>query len=275
MHRLHGIPYCLRHTHKSYKEKGCARTFNAIVNNRGFILDSTDGHPGSWNDKQLVKEHRFAGDLQHGKYANDVMFHLYGRATDNSVERVCYRGPWLITDGGYLEWATNVPPSKDEMHPDAYKLSKWIESLRKDVECVFGRLKKRFLVFKTPVRLYGVTSTDDLWMICLALHNIIHLHDEEDNPWNVDSDSDLDNEAVDAFFNEVAVDADGSQDGDDNDSDDDDEGPIQPTPTNEVPVNSGCAPSDFRDRLVVHFMLALERNEVMWPQRLSTHVPTL
>jgi Plant transposon protein len=38
------------------------------------------------------------------------------------------------------------------------RLSEWIESFRKDAECVFGILKGRFRVLKTGIRLDGPQS---------------------------------------------------------------------------------------------------------------------
>ena len=42
--------------------------------------------------------------------------------------------------------------------------SKWIESMRKDVECVFGILKGRFRVLKTGIRLHGIKAADKIWL---------------------------------------------------------------------------------------------------------------
>ena len=47
------------------------------------------------------------------------------------------------------------------------------ESIRKDVECVFGILKGRFRILKAGIRLHGVDNADSIWSTCCALHNLL------------------------------------------------------------------------------------------------------
>ena len=49
--------------------------------------------------------------------------------------------------------------------------SKWVESMRKDLECTLGILKGRFRVLKTGIWTDGINSVDDIWLTCCALHN--------------------------------------------------------------------------------------------------------
>jgi DDE superfamily endonuclease len=53
------------------------------------------------------------------------------------------------------------------------RLSQWIESFRKDVECVFGILKGRFRILKTGIRLDGPEAADNVWLTCCASHNLL------------------------------------------------------------------------------------------------------
>jgi hypothetical protein len=56
-------------------------------------------------------------------------------------------GVYLICDGGYHHWKILIAPFKDQLKgTDMHALSKHIESLRKDVECTFVILKKRFML---------------------------------------------------------------------------------------------------------------------------------
>jgi hypothetical protein len=48
---------------------------------------------------------------------------------------------------------------------------KWIESMRKDIECTFGILKGRWRILKSGVRISGVVNIDKVWFTCCALHN--------------------------------------------------------------------------------------------------------
>ena len=53
------------------------------------------------------------------------------------------------------------------------RLSEWLESMRKDVECTFGILKGRFRILKAGIMLHGVDVADSIWLTCCALHNML------------------------------------------------------------------------------------------------------
>ena len=59
----------------------------------------------------------------------------------------------------------------------------WLESMRKDVECTFGILKGRFTILKTGVKLHGFELTNQIWLICCALHNMLLFADGLDEGW--------------------------------------------------------------------------------------------
>ena len=54
---------------------------------------------------------------------------------------VLYRGVWLLVDNRYLEHSSLLPPRKITTIQAEMRLSKWDESMRKDVESTFGILK--------------------------------------------------------------------------------------------------------------------------------------
>ena len=62
---------------------------------------------------------------------------------------------------------------KQTIFKDASRWSEWLESIRKDVERTFGILKGRFRVLKSGICLHGVDVTDNIWMVCCALNNIL------------------------------------------------------------------------------------------------------
>ena len=138
-------PYMLRHYHKSFKLDMPTRTYNLTTNHRRQILSTTQGHPGCWNNKTLVLFNDLAILLRDHSYLNDYTFLLYEQIQDaGGVRLQRYKGAWLIVDNGYLPWSSTIPPVK---HPTTYKemrFSKWCESMRQDVECVFGILEARF-----------------------------------------------------------------------------------------------------------------------------------
>lgn len=94
---------------------------------------------GRWNDKTLVTYDDLLRGIFEGNLYSDIKFKLQQK-DGTEVE---YQGVWVITDNGYLPWPTTVPPMKAPSTYEELRWSKWIESLRKDVECCFGILKGR------------------------------------------------------------------------------------------------------------------------------------
>jgi hypothetical protein len=66
---------------------------------------------------------------------------------------------------------------------DKTQWSKWIELMRKDVECTFGILKGRLRILKSGVRLSGVVNVDKVWFTCCALHNWLLEIDRLNGQW--------------------------------------------------------------------------------------------
>jgi hypothetical protein len=82
-----------------------------------------------------------------------------------------YCGAWLLVDNGYHSWPTTVPPTKTSTKKSEIRFSSWLESMRNDVECIFGILKGRWRIRKSGIRISGVECADNIiWTSC-ALHN--------------------------------------------------------------------------------------------------------
>jgi hypothetical protein len=54
-------------------------------------------------------------------------------------------------------------------------------SMRKDVECAFGLLKKRFSILAIPDRSYSQRTLDLIMRACIILHNMIIDDERDDN----------------------------------------------------------------------------------------------
>jgi hypothetical protein len=168
---------------KGFKEKSPTRTYNVTCNHRRRILYSTTGHPGRWNDKSVIKFDDFVRGIHDGKKLQDVEFHLFQRV-DGVVTKVLYRGAWVIVDNGYMRWTCTQAPIKGCAGTwQQLRWAKWIEAMRKDVECLFGILKGRFRILKTGSRLFGPEATDKIWLTCCALHNWLLEVDGLDKAW--------------------------------------------------------------------------------------------
>ena len=72
---------------------------------------------------------------------------------------------YSICNGGYLSWPCLVCPVKVTTNKNLSLWSKWLEAVRKDIECFFGIMKKRFEILGagSPVTLLK------RWMIFFSL----------------------------------------------------------------------------------------------------------
>lgn len=296
---LERVPNKHRQAHLGFKSSHTARAYNITVNHRRRILACTEGSPARWNDMTLATFDPFMQGLHDGTILHDHVFSLYAYNTDGEVVQRRYRGGWLLVDNGYLPHSTTVPPFKTTNSRAEIRLSTWLESLRKDVECTFGILKGRWRILKSGIRIHGTDGPDQVFLTCCALHNKLLDIDGLDERWeqgvqsiwstaydNDDGDNDdIDGNAV----NELDVPsivpdailrlqnpASERQYGVSNEPSEFDHNRLQQTPaptTIDTTSDDGIVEvrklslPDFRRRLVVHFSIALERNEVQWPQR--------
>ena len=88
-----------------------------------------------------------------------------------------FHGKYLICDGGFLRWPCLVCGVNDASHPGLMELTKVIATVRKDIECVFGIMKKRFEWLKRWSTLRKQVSIDNAFITCCVLHNMILSYD--------------------------------------------------------------------------------------------------
>jgi hypothetical protein len=83
-------------------------------------------------------------------------------------------GIYFICDGGYIRWPELICPYKHESvsSKKGYFSSK-IESIRKDVECVFGILKKRWRCLDYGIRFKNMKKVEQVFTVCCILHNMM------------------------------------------------------------------------------------------------------
>ena len=282
------IAYDYRQAHLSFKLPFTARTYNIVTNHRRRILGTTDGHPARWNDKSLVKFDEIAMDLHEGKgVMKDLEFELYAYGeTTAAVKKEKYRGAWILVDNGYLNWGVTIPPMKNTSTKAQWRFSKWLESMRKDVECTFGIMKGRWRILKTGIRLHGTNKSDEIWKTCCALHNWLLEVDGLDRRWGSDWQGGMGDVHEDELppsvrtllaRNSLVVNYDGSgmgtgddrQRGEDNavgelDNKDTFVGSIQEIDGSIVVRKLSM--HQFRQRLICHFDIAFRKKELQWPK---------
>ena len=132
------------------------------VNHRRRILSTTTGHPSRWNDQTLVRFDKFVTGIKDGTILDDVEFELMEKNDEGKIVHIKYKGVWSIVDNGYLQWSVTVPLLKITNNNREMRWSKWMESIRKDVECAFGIMKGRWRILKTGIRLHGVEAADKI-----------------------------------------------------------------------------------------------------------------
>ena len=126
---------------------------------------------------------QFVSGIQDGEALEDVQFELFEHDINGDIITVQYRGGYVIVDNGFLRWSITVPPFKVTNVESELRWSKWLESMRKDVECTFGIMKGRWRILKTGIRIKGVDSVDKVWLTCCALHNWLLDIDGLDKKW--------------------------------------------------------------------------------------------
>ena len=272
-------------------------------------MHTTKGHPSRWNDKTLAFADEFMMKLRNGEILQDVKFQLwaYVDPTRTAVKKVLYAGAWGLVDNGYRKWSCIQAPAKSNLMRSEQRLSDWIESFRKDSECVFGILKGRFRLLKTGIRLEGTVAADRIWLTCCALHNWLLRADGLSKEWTAGvgvATSDYEGEmgendpqeshfclsrlTDDSFRNFgseehrhesireefVRRQLEGERlEGENLDASDDESSVAVETDTDGAIYIRTLPYTDFRNRLVDHFAIMFEKGEVCWPQRNGEQLP--
>ena len=169
--------------HTGSKMKIPCRTYNVTVSHSRQILGTTLGHPATFNDKTLIMFDRLLTSIRNDKLRKDHVFTLLEKNQLNEIMEVTYVGAWFIVDNGYLNWSCTVAPTKHAISYKFIRMSEWLESMQKDVECTFGILKGRFTVLKTGVKLRNFEYVDQVWLTSCALHNMLLFIDGLDEGW--------------------------------------------------------------------------------------------
>jgi hypothetical protein len=162
------------------KEKVPTLVFEVVCSHTKRILHVSKWFGGTVSDKTIAKIDP-AMDLVKQKYKSCTWKSLY--VDEDGIEKEKnHVGYYYICDGGYHLWETLIPPYKHQIEgSDEMSWSHNIEAIRKDIECVFGILKKRFLFLKNPIRLHHPETIDALFVTCCVLHNILLDYDGYDN----------------------------------------------------------------------------------------------
>ena len=169
--------------HKGYKLNKPSRNYNVTCNHMREFIGCTRGFPATWNNKTTVLYDDFTRGIYTGAILPNYEFELKEYDPEGNIVSIQYQGVWLICDNGYLNWSTTVPPFKETNSFGHLIFSKWIESMRKDIECAFGILKGCFRILKYGMRFQKVDECDMLFKSLCALHNYLIKEDGLDTNW--------------------------------------------------------------------------------------------
>ena len=143
--------------------------FEAISDHHRRIMGISSVQFGTRNDKHIVKLDKAVKHVRDGWY-NTITWNFY----DSEGQLKTAIGVYLICDGGYLRWPILVCPYQGanvatlESHFSAN-----LESIRKDVECIFGILKKRWKMLECGVRFRNIRVVEKVFVVCCILHNLM------------------------------------------------------------------------------------------------------
>ena len=161
--RWERCPAGVRSYHKG-KEGYPTLSYEVTVDHTKRILAATIDHPGARNDKTVVKFDGFVTSINNGDLYKNETFELTNAEGDINV----HKGLYLIVDGGYHKWRCLQCPMKHTSKIKEAQRSKLVESVGKDVECVFGILKGRYRCLKLPIFYCQANALHLAYYICMC-----------------------------------------------------------------------------------------------------------
>ena len=162
---------CPTGDHNRAKGKGGypSLAFQCITDFNRRILAVYGPQFGTRNDKEIVKDDPNVHFVRSGWY-KDILWNYY--TAEGRVEQD--RGAYLICDNGYLRWPTSICPYAgcENASLEGF-FSTNLESVRKDVECTFGILKKRWQVLNDGLAYQDINKCERIFNACCCLNNMM------------------------------------------------------------------------------------------------------
>lgn len=157
--------------------------YEVAVDHRKRILHTTPGHFGTRNDKTIVKFDSLVSKIRYEEPFSNFQYEIFQVAGDGNIITHIVNGVYLICDNGYHSWKALMCPLTHCYLYSQLRWSKWLESTRKDVECCFGILKKRFAILKYGYRFHLKQHCDNTFAVCCMLHNLLLIADGYNTRW--------------------------------------------------------------------------------------------
>lgn len=161
------------------KEHFPTLAFEVFCSYERRIIACSPSFPGAVNDKSIVKFDKYVSQV----LRNDIFTRFPYKLCDKDGNEYETEGAYLIVDNGYFEARILQCPEKSVSTLQEIRLTRWIESVRKTVECVFGILKGRFRILKIPIRFQKQREVENVFKTCCCIHNIILENDSQVKEW--------------------------------------------------------------------------------------------
>jgi hypothetical protein len=144
--------------------------FECITDFNRRVLSIYGPHFGSRNDMDIVKTDEYVHEVRSKRLFRDTQWSYYNH--NGHVRQA--NGMYLICDNGYLRWPTTICPftRRSNSSPEGY-FSTNIESVRKDMECTFGIIKKRWRILNNGFYQRDIVKCDKIFVTCCCLNNFM------------------------------------------------------------------------------------------------------
>jgi Plant transposon protein len=167
---------------KNGKNSYASISYEMTVDHSKRFQSMTIGHYGTTSDKTVVK---FDGFVEAVRFA-DLYTQAEFKLQEDENTWIIEKGLYLLVDGGYHKWRIMQCPFKHTTDEDKIRWSEFAEAIRKDVECSFGILKKRFQFLKNAITWHRKSDIDNAVFSCVTLHNMLHEFDGYDVRWELE-----------------------------------------------------------------------------------------
>ena len=158
------------------KEGKPSVAFQCVVEHTRRIQHISKPFYGATNDITITYQDTYPMKLLSKQIHADRVFQTYNREGDVTY----WKGAYVLTDGGYPKCAMLIDPSSKDFDFFTVMWAEWLESIRKDVECVFGMLKNRFRWLRNKVPYHDIILIWNAMRVAAIFHNRLLAYDGYD-----------------------------------------------------------------------------------------------
>jgi len=148
--------------------------FVVLAGHNYQIFHCSKGYPGYLNDIQLVTNDEMCCKMSTGEIMPLKQWQTRTPSGVPGVDLVTtFKGGYCISDSGLPKSALFLDPSNPDFSWAWTIFVEWLESVRKDIECVFGHLKQRFRRLMNNNHSHNLMDVEYCFKTCCALHNML------------------------------------------------------------------------------------------------------